>query len=55
MNLELTKTIKFVDKWCIDKPEDKAEYEALLNDDDVYIIKEQFAYDKSGKAVITVW
>jgi len=51
---DLTKTRKFVDKWCLDKPEEKAQYEALLNEDAVYIIKEQFAYDKTGKAVITV-
>ena len=46
---------KFVDKFTIDKLEEKAQYEELLNDPDVYIVKEQFAYDKTGKAVITVW
>ena len=46
---------KFVDKFVIDKPEEKVQYEALLNDPDVYIIKEQFAYDKTGKAIITIW
>ncbi|MBC8408597.1 MAG: hypothetical protein H8E12_07755 [Rhodobacteraceae bacterium] len=54
MTPELLKTKKFVDKWCLDKTEDKAMYEALLNDEDSFIIKEQFAYDRSGKAVITV-
>lgn len=46
---------KYVDKFTIDKPEEKAQYEELLNDPEVYIVKEQFAYDKTGKAVITVW
>ena len=45
---------KFVDKYVLDKPEEKASYETLLNDIDVYVIREEFAYDKSGKAVITV-
>ena len=34
------------------KFKEKAQYEELLNDPDVYIVKEQFAYDKTGKAVI---
>lgn len=46
---------KFVDKYILDKPEEKASYEALLNDIDIYIIREEFSYDKTGKAVITVW
>tara|TARA_Y100000310_G_scaffold142373_1_gene141805 strand:- start:1674 stop:1856 length:183 start_codon:yes stop_codon:yes gene_type:complete len=47
--------IKSVAKFVLDKPEEKANYELLLNDPDVYIIKDQFAYDKSGRAIITVW
>tara|TARA_Y100000310_G_C19961591_1_gene481442 strand:+ start:165 stop:347 length:183 start_codon:yes stop_codon:yes gene_type:complete len=47
--------IKSVAKFIIDKPEEKANYEMLLNDPDVYIIKDQFAYDKTGRAIITVW
>jgi hypothetical protein len=47
--------VKSVAKFILDKPEEKAEYELLLNDPDVYIIKDQFAYDKSGRAIITVW
>jgi hypothetical protein len=46
--------IKSVAKFIIDKPEEKANYEMLLNDPDVYIIKDQFAYDKTGRAIITV-
>lgn len=33
---------------------DRTEYEELINSD-ATIIKENFAYDKGGMAVITVW
>lgn len=45
---------KSVEKFILDKPEEKMLYETLLNDPDVYIIKDQFAYDKTGRAIITV-
>ncbi|MCX8057782.1 MAG: hypothetical protein N3A58_00005 [Spirochaetes bacterium] len=48
-------TIKRVKKFVLDNPEEKDEYELILNSENLTIIKEQFSYDKSGRAIITIW
>lgn len=46
---------KKVDKFVLDIPEDKDMYEAILNSDKITIVREEFAYDKLGRAVVTIW
>ena len=44
-----------VQKFTIDYPDEAVDYENLMNRDDVEIIDEKFSYDRTGKAVTTVW
>ncbi len=46
---------KKVEKFVLDIPEDKDMYEAILNAEKITIVREEFAYDKLGRAVITIW
>lgn len=49
-------TKKKVDVFHLSDEEEKREYEELINDEDlVYIIKEEFHYDKYGKPIITIF
>ena len=49
--------MKRVDKFNLDIPEEKAQYETLLNDPEVVIVREEFMYTKNAAAspLITVW
>ena len=44
-----------VKKFCLDDESDKALYESVLNDELCEIIRDEFTYDKAGRAMITVW
>ncbi len=46
---------KKVDKFVLDTPDDKSMYEAIMNSDKITIVREEFAYDKLGRAVVTIW
>jgi hypothetical protein len=46
---------KHVKYFNIALPTDKVEYELLLNNPSMRIIKDNFTYDKFGKPLITVW
>ena len=52
-NTEDLKT--FVDYYVLSKEEDKAKYEALINDEAVTITREEFTYDRNGRPTITIW
>lgn len=47
--------ISKVKKFNLDKEDEKTEYEAILNNPKCSVIKDHFAYDKMGRALITVW
>jgi len=47
--------MKKVDTFLLSSAEDKFRYEALLNDPDIEITKEAFAYTNRGEPKITVW
>jgi cytoplasmic iron level regulating protein YaaA (DUF328/UPF0246 family) len=44
-----------IEKFCLDSVSDTAVYEDLLNNKKVNIIRDEFMYDKNGKAHVTVW
>tara|TARA_B100001113_G_C20845317_1_gene507187 strand:- start:368 stop:550 length:183 start_codon:yes stop_codon:yes gene_type:complete len=44
-----------VKKFCLDDEGDKALYEAVLNNSFCDVIRDEFTYDKAGRAMITVW
>ena len=44
-----------VKKFCLDDEGDKAQYEAVLNNGFCDVIRDEFTYDKAGRAMITVW
>lgn len=44
-----------VKKFCLDDEGDKALYEAVLNNELCEVIRDEFTYDKAGRAMITVW
>lgn len=50
-------TKKRVKKFVLDDESDREEYEGLLNDENVKIIRDEFMYDKSrnNQALVTVW
>tara|TARA_Y100001938_G_C8093130_1_gene436336 strand:- start:3709 stop:3900 length:192 start_codon:yes stop_codon:yes gene_type:complete len=45
----------FVNVFHLAKEEDKAQYEEIINGENMIITREQFTYDRSGKPIITVW
>lgn len=55
--MKIRTTGKFkVKKYNLDSPEEKEEYEEILNDPKkYYITKENFIYDKFGRPLITIW
>jgi hypothetical protein len=53
--MHLEETVKKVEVLNLSDAGDKCIYEALLNNANVTIIKEEFTYDKMSKALITVW
>ena len=48
-------TIKRVRKFDLDNVDERERYEKILNDSRYTITREEFAYDKIGRAVITIW
>lgn len=50
-----TKEIFKVKKYILDDDLEKLEYEAILNNKHFIITKENFTYDKAGRAIITIW
>jgi len=44
-----------VKKFCLDELEEKTEYENLLNNSHVQIIRDEFIFDKLGHAQIVIW
>jgi len=49
------KEISKVKKFNLDKDEEKAEYEDILNNPNCIITRDSFAYDKMGRSLITIW
>ncbi len=47
--------ISKVKKYNLDKEDEKEEYESILNNPKCVVTKDQFAYDKFGRPLITVW
>ena len=47
--------LKRVRKFILDDSEDRERYEKIINDPQYNIIREEFAYDKLGRAIITIW
>lgn len=54
MKLKSTK-LKKVNKFILDEPSEKEKYESIINEPKYVITKEQFAYDRLGRAIITIW
>ena len=50
-----TKEISKVKKFNLDKEEEKTDYESILNDPNCIITRDSFAYDKMGRALVTIW
>ncbi len=49
-------TVKKIDIYDLGNPSQKDKYEKLLNSEELALInREEFAYDKIGRAKITVW
>jgi hypothetical protein len=51
---EGTDNIK-VAKFCLDDEEEKAEYEKILNNSALQIFRDEFIFDKLGKAQVVIW
>lgn len=45
----------FVNYYNLSLEEEKAQYEAIINDPEIIITREEFMYDKSGKPRTTIW
>ena len=52
LEINVSKEVKYFNLLM---PSDKVEYESLINDPRVRIVKDNFTYDKFGKPLITVW
>ena len=48
-------TIDYTQKFILDEESEKNQYQQILNDEKCNITKEQFTYDKMGRALITIW
>ena len=46
---------KRVRKFILDDEEDRNKYERIINNSKYTIVKEEFTYDKMGRALITIW
>lgn len=46
---------KRVRKFILDDDEDRNKYESIINNPKYTIVKEEFTYDKMGRALITIW
>lgn len=52
---DLTKTVKSVEKFCIDDPNQRSAYITRLNDTSISITREEIFNDKMGSTFITIW
>lgn len=48
-------TLKRVRKFILDETEEREKYEHIINNPKYIITREEFAYDRLGRAVTTVW
>ena len=51
-NRDLKKNVR---KFILDAPDEREEYEQIINDPNCVVYNENFTYDKAGHAVTTIW
>lgn len=44
-----------IGKFCLEDEEEKTEYEIILNNPALQIFRDEFQYDRLGKAQIVIW
>lgn len=52
LNLNLKTNVR---KFTLDYEDEREEYENVVNNEDYIVYKENFTYDKAGRAIITIW
>ena len=53
--MKLAETKKKVEVFILSDGGDRILYESIMNNPKITIYKEEFAYDRNGQAIITVW
>lgn len=46
--------VKYVDKYCLDIEEEKAAYQKLINDPDIFVIKEKEVMGQGSRPIVYI-